>query len=331
MNKIILDKIDKKILFEIDRNPTITIESLAKKTSSTIENVSFKISKLFKTGIIKYSMPIVNLDKLGFSIFLFHIKISDINKSKIIIDVFITNEHIAWLVKTSKKNVLLGALFAKSANQCNEILISITQSTNNNIKEIQTSLVYEKYVLGQRYLIIDDKITDFMFDNSRIAYDGVERDFLTVTERNILFNIRELKSNSLNNITEHTNYNLTQINQLIRDLKRRDIITKFQPVFDVKKMNYKWFLISLKTVWLTKEIKNKFIQYLHSITKIVHINCMLGTWDINFEIHVKNKKETEDILTVIEEKFPNLISQKDVQEILEEYKFNFLIDCVLKS
>jgi len=331
MNKNILDQIDKKILFEIDKDPTIEIGNLAKKIKTTVDNVSLKLSKLFKTGIIKYSMPIVNLDKLGFNIFLFHIKINDFKKIKNTIEVFVANENIAWSVETTKKDILLGALFAKSANQCNEILISITQIIGNSINEIKTSLVYEKYVLGQRYLIIEDKITDFMFDNSRIAYDGVENDFLSEVERNVLLNIRELKSNSLNNIAEHTNYNLIQINQLIGDLKRRDIITKFQPVFDVKKMGYRWFLISLKTVFLTKKMKNQFIQHLHSITKIVHINCMLGTWDINFEVHLKKEKEIDLILTSIEEKFPNLISQKDVQEILEEYKFNFLIDCVLNS
>lgn len=326
----LLDEVDKRILFEIDRNPTITLNDLSRKLDVDKIVVNKKLMKLFKDGIIKYSIPIINLEKLGFNIFLFHIEIQDINNLPFIIEEFTRSDHVAWLVKTKSDHILIGALFAKSANQCHDILISITQLTGQSVTDIHTSFVYEKYVLGQRYLIIEDQVTDFMFDNSRIANDGEEQDVLSNHERGILFNIRELKSNSVEEIVKQTHYSIGEVNTLIRDLKRRDIITKFQPVFDVEKLGYHWFLISLKIVWLSKLNKLKFLEYLHSVTSIVHINCMFGTWDINFEVHVKAPSETYDILRMIEFKFPDLIKEKDIQEISEEYKFNFLVDCVLK-
>jgi len=326
-----LDSIDRIILFEVDRDPTIDVTRLASLAHERTDIVEARLNRLFKNGIIRYSMPIINLERLGFGVYLVDITLRDASAKQDVIDRFRSHGNVGWLVSTTDPRIILAAVFARSGMHCNRIVGHVADSLGSSLESIEVSDVYEKFVLGQRYLTIEDRVTDFVFDHSHIAFVGEEAQDLADEERSVLASLRELRSTSLSIIAEQSGIARDRLDLLIADLRRRGIIVKFQPVYDVKKLGYRWFLVALRTRWLEGTQRVRFLDFLHALTRVVHINCMFGNWHLNFEVHAKDEKEVERILEDMREQFPETIVEVAVREIDEEYKFNFLADAVIEG
>jgi DNA-binding Lrp family transcriptional regulator len=324
------DTIDRKILFEVDRNPTVSPEALAVEVGESIPEVTRRLEKLFQAGVIKYSMPIVNLERLGFGIYLIDVQLKSDADIERAVAPFEADPNIGWLASTDV-NSLIAAVFARSINEGSAVVDRLAESVGEDVLSVAVSTVYEKYVLGQRYLTIAERVTDFVFDNSRIEFIGERGQDLTTVERSALGALRNLKTTSLDAAAEQNGLSRVVLDEAITDLRRRGIIVKFQPVYDVQKLGYRWFLVDVKLSWLNRASRERFIDHLHALTSVVHINCMLGQWQLNFEVHVNDRTEVDRIILELQETFPSAISELAVREVLKEHKFNFMSDAVLQA
>jgi len=337
-NKELTD-IEKIVLFYLDQNPIASAEDLKKfidvfdYSNSETKNVTTDqlekiVRELFSKRIIKNTIPVINVQALNYSVWLFSITCEqDIDDS--IIEKLKSNDNVAWLVSMKSKNRVMGAIFSKTALECQNILKEIGRVFHPYSIDIEKSTVIEKYILGQRYLTIDERVTDYMFDNSKVTH--INKDITIDTEeKSILSSIDTLSETSLKSVAEKANLSINEVNKYLDILRKKEVFLKFQPVFDPNKLGVKWFIISMK-VNSYSPLYNNFIDYLHSLTQVVHINCMLGNWDINFEIHASNIQVVQKILDRCQEQFEDIIKKSHIDEIETEHKFIFLIKPILQS
>ena len=64
-----LDKFDKKILYELDKDSSISLQELSKRIGRTKQFIHFRIKKLESEGIIEGYNAIVDMSKLGYFTF----------------------------------------------------------------------------------------------------------------------------------------------------------------------------------------------------------------------------------------------------------------------
>lgn len=325
-----IDDIDKKILYEIDAYPLVSENELAAICGVEIKEISSRVRSLFSNGTIRYSMPIVNLDRLGFSIFIFEV-ILDRTIQDEALEPIKALKNIAWLATSVDRKILLGAIFAETPIRATEVSSLMKESLVGNDKvRLDVSLVAEKYVLGQRYLLDDHRRTDIRFDNSRVAYEGSEVRTLNREERGVLENVRELKETSLSHSASLMGRTTRNVESIIRQLGQDQVIVKFQPVFDHSKLGVLWHHISLKVDTFSPTFP-ALVDELHSLTRVVHINRTLGSWDLNFELHCESQEDVQSIWEDIEQQFGAIVFDKRIIEVGFEHKFNFLVDAVLEA
>lgn len=331
--KYIISDLDRMILFELDNNPMQSLKNLSEEIGYPEEDINNRIQFLFNKGIIKNIIPVMNLDKLGFMIYLVNITLGAVDKisNQQIIDYLVNNPNVAWVVRCTGKWSIMIAIFAKNPDQFTQIMMKIINACGEKLISYDTHLVSEKYVLGQRYLKIKEKRTDFIYDQSRISLDGDETVSLTKEEYMILSKIRESKESSISYISNQLDISINEVEKVIDKLQRNNVMTKFQPVYDVSLLGYEWYEIFMRFKNITENKRREFIHYVHSIPQVIHINCTIGIWDINLEIHAENEKEFDDIYTDIKEKFNEMILKEEFVRIYDEYKFNFLVDVVLED
>lgn len=325
-----MDKIDKKLLYYIDQEPLTNNRDLAQLCSIDEKDVLDRVRDLFDSGVIKYTMPIINLDRLGFSVYIFEIECETIFSDSNI-DSIIAKKNIAWLASSVDKKILLGAIFARTPIECASVIATLKESLMD-LKGVRfdCSQVVEKYVLGQRYLLVSERRTDIRFDNSRVAYDGDRTRALESSEANVLESVRELQEVSLGRSSRSIGMSVAEVASTLMKLRKDQVIVKFQPVFDAEKLGVRWFHVSVKARTFDPEY-SRYIDFLHEITNCVHINLTLGEWDLNYEIHCENEGIFESILKQIDDKYSFLIERQTAIEIGKEHKFNFLVDIVLDA
>jgi DNA-binding Lrp family transcriptional regulator/MoaA/NifB/PqqE/SkfB family radical SAM enzyme len=332
-SKPVLSELDRKILFELDRDPRQSLENLSKAIGYSEEATNNRIRFLFDKGIIKNIIPIANIDKLGFMVFLVNLTLGAVDKYSYrkIIDYLVENPNVAWVVRCSGRWTIMIAIFAKNPDQFTKLMMEIANACGEKLISYDTHIVSEKYVLGQRYLLIKDKRTDFIFDRSRICLDGDKSTKLTPEQYMILSKIRESREASVSYISKQLNIPLDDVERTVDRLQKNDVLKKFQPVYDVSLLGYEWYEVFIKFKNLTEQKRREFINYIHSIPEVVHINCTVGAWDLNFEVHAEDKKEFNDIYFDVKGKFKEIIWKEEFVRIYDEYKFSFLVDAVLEE
>ena len=102
-NHMSLDKIDQKILWNMDYNARISLSELAQNTNLSKQNLNYRIKKLVNENILVGFMSVIDIHHLGYLTYriYFRFKNVDEQKEQEIIKYFKNNNHILWLVSIS--------------------------------------------------------------------------------------------------------------------------------------------------------------------------------------------------------------------------------------
>ena len=82
-----LDIKDKKILYELDKNAKISASDVAKIVLLSKDAVGYRIKNLEDKGIIRGYRAVVDLTKLGYSLFRVYLKLIDIKLADLIMPI----------------------------------------------------------------------------------------------------------------------------------------------------------------------------------------------------------------------------------------------------
>ena len=93
-----MDKIDKKILLELDKNPRASFNQLGKAARVSKEVAQYRFKQLIKYKILTGFFAFVDPAKLGYQIHKILVKYKSVTKEvqKDIIDFIKENKQVAW-------------------------------------------------------------------------------------------------------------------------------------------------------------------------------------------------------------------------------------------
>ncbi|MBU1703940.1 MAG: winged helix-turn-helix transcriptional regulator, partial [Nanoarchaeota archaeon] len=94
LNNFRLDKIDAKILAELDKNSKIPFSSLAKKLKISREIVKYRIKKLVNQGIIRSFTTMINPAKLGYMIYKVYLKFQNLPNELKLIEYLLMHKNV---------------------------------------------------------------------------------------------------------------------------------------------------------------------------------------------------------------------------------------------
>ena len=77
-----IDLLDKKILFELDKNARIPTTQLAKKLNISRETCKYRIANLVKNNVIAKFSTIINPNKLGYKMYKIHLQLTNIGEER---------------------------------------------------------------------------------------------------------------------------------------------------------------------------------------------------------------------------------------------------------
>ncbi len=113
------------------------------------------------------------------------------------------------------------------------------------------------------------------------------------------------------------------VNYRIKKLEENGFIRRFNTVFDMSKLGYKYYLIYLKLDYLFPVKEKEIINYLRNSKLCLNVRLTEGSnYDLDFVILVKNSKELDQFFDEFKEKFGESIHEKQIDLIIETYQMN---------
>ena len=334
-----LDEIYRKILFLLDNDPLQIDGKISSKLNLPEQQIVQRINRLYDIRAIVSVIPIIDVSKFGFDVYLvnLHFKKEIENKIDYIASVLCYNKNIAWVAECydwlaeNSDIIFRVAIFAQNVHELLSVINKLKNIFGETMFNYQFDFVPNKYIYGQRYVLEEgnEQIAE-KFEKSHIVLNKKERYKIKQNEYIFFSQSKSAKRFTINDIAKSMRVRESKVSRIIQGLRSKKIINKFQAIYDPAILGYTWYKFFIKF-----KNSNDIIQFeslIKNFKHITHINALNGSkWDMDFEIHVKNPIEGFNFWDEIKASFKGKIVDEKVIKIKKEYKFDFLIPSVLEA
>ena len=319
--KIKVDKKDKEILFYLDLNARSSISSIAKKVKTSKQVVKYRIDRMIENGIIETFLLFVNGTKLGYVAYKFYIQFQNIIEEKLeeIVEELKSHPLIVWVATCDGKFDLAIAPIARNNVHAYAILNELLLKYNEYIGDIVPLNYIDVSHLKKVHL------TGFKRDQIDAPYWGYEPSNYRLDdyEVGILSILCENARKPITEIAKDIGCTVDIVNNRIKKLVKDKVIVGSTIIVNKSLLGYEYHKILLKTRFYSEREEKHFLEFVKAEENIVDVIRMMGSWNYELDIEVKNAYQLHNIIVKIRNNFSNNIKNYDSLMILKEHKLNF--------
>lgn len=316
-----LDSKDHKILYHLFLNSRQSLSSLGKKVGLPKNVVKYRIDRLVKQDIIRNFNAMIDVFKLGFSVYRLNLTLqyASPEKEKEIIDYFVNYQN-TWSVSSAKgRHDFIVTILVKNQNYFYSFYEETLKRYRYYFKEIFFSQLYERF--GYKHAVLfdesptsDEKAYEYRFTGQIVEIDPVDYKILCLLARNSRIPSIE--------IAKRINMTSTTVINRVTRLIKSGIIQRYSIGIDTNKLGYKSFIVNLSLRNYDK--KNKIISYLSNIPFIWEIHKAIGGCDLEITLFTLNFEHFHMLMEDIRNKFPEDITNYDYLYVTKIHKSNYL-------
>lgn len=316
-----LDKIDYKILWNLDYNARISLSELAQNTNLSKQNLNYRIKKLIRENVLLGFMTMIDIHRLGYLTYRIYFRFKNVNSQKEveIIDYFKTNTHVLWFVSISGSWDLEAVFIARNNIHLNNIFKKIKDDLGQYFSKYNVSSSIFNYHFKRDYLL-SKKREEFTpkyygFEPKQDELDRLDAKIIIQLSENCRQNNQEIAKKL--DVTYHT------IKSRIYALEKKKIIQSHRILINLQKVNRKFYKALIKINNPTKDEEKKLYTFCSQFNFVVYLVEVLGEWQLEIETEVENQEEFTELLRKIRGEFPDLILDYEILQVTKEHKLNY--------
>ena len=316
-----LDKIDLKLLGELESDARQTLSQIAKKLKTSQQVISYRINSLLKRGIISSFYTIINFTLFGYTSYRTMFRFININEEthKKIIDYLVRHPNVLWVVECSGRWDLIVNFTSKNVIQYHGFIKDIRNKFPEQVQNYDVLTTLEVVYFGRDYF------TNKLRENKQLPYFG--REFKLIRIDKIDLKILDLISENARmnsvEIAEKAGISPNTVILRIKNMKKLGLIQGFKPLIHLENTPYSAYKALIKFQNITEEREKEIISYLKTDVKVIGIIKLVGMWDFEIEFEVDSKQEMLNLTRKFRDKFKEIIKEFEVIPLFHEYKYNF--------
>jgi DNA-binding Lrp family transcriptional regulator len=316
-----LDSKDHKILYHLFLNSRQSLTSISKKVGLQKNVVEYRIKRLQTKGIIKNFNTIIDVFKLGYSIYRLYIVLqyASPDKEKEIISHFVNHTN-SWSVAATKGRYdLIITILVKSPNSFFSFYEDTLRQYRYYFKEIFFSHLYESFNYEGSLLLNElptshERAYEYRNNGLTANVDLVDYKILSLLTKNPRMNSVEIaKLVDVSTVTIHTR---------IKKLLESGVIQRYSITMDINKLGLLEFMVNLSLRDYSK--KNQIISYLSTNPFLWEIHKAIGGCDLEITLFATNFEHFYRVMEDLRKKFPDDIANYDYLYVTEIFKSNLL-------
>ncbi len=297
-----LDSIDRKILAELDRNARISYSELGKRIRVAKETVKYRIANLEKQGIITEYYTVLNLSKLGFTMYRPYLRLQNTNAEieKKMDEYLISSKNVAIFFKINGPFHIVLAVWAYDLWDYERFWFEFKQKFGAYLAEYQLSQITEYLEFTRPYFLPKTgEIEKQVFT----TVSKTEAEQLDELDYRLLGFISNNARASLVEIAKTLRASIVTARQHMKKLIDKKVILGFRATIDLNKLGKEYYKVDL---WLRNfEQRGKIDSFVKSLPNVAYTERTVVTSDIEFDLEVSGFDEFIKIMNLIKERFPD--------------------------
>jgi DNA-binding Lrp family transcriptional regulator len=312
-----LDLLDRKILYELDRNSRQSASNIAKKCRVHKNVVSFRINKLVERGIIKQFVAMISPSALGLTPYKFYLQLDNFTKEREnellkLIEKF----PLYWAAKVSGQWDFIIGVLVKNTKELNDIKFKILNNFGKDIVKKSVSILVEAPHYYRNYLLDKNEFSPVNYwirEQKNVEIDKKDISILTILSNNARTPVVE--------IAEKTDLNIKTVMSRIRRLEKQEIIYDYRISLNLDKIGYRFFKCFISLKGADKNRLSQLREYWGANKNTIHVVECFGDWDIEPEFEVESQEKFYEIISQLRKDFSDIIRSIETINIIEEYSY----------
>jgi DNA-binding Lrp family transcriptional regulator len=316
IDKRILDKTNRKILAELDKDCRISSTQLAKRVMKSRQAVEYRIENLVKEKIITSFNASFNPHKMGYKLYKIYLKLRNIPQEKQKLFAYLRSSGLVyWMGECSGTWDLIFGVFAKTDREFFELKNEIISNfTNVIVEEYGDSLVDVKQY--PKMYFTDKHEEPVMFAGDVVNNEMDETDYAILGE---IVNNAKIPITELSKKVHSTP--MVVIGRM-KKLEQKGIIIQYRIGVDLNKLGLELYKSVLSLEKYTKEDEKNILRYISSLPNVHYF--IRNIWQLELELVVSNYQEYYQIIENLKKEFPYVIKTVDsVLMITDEWTPGF--------
>jgi len=298
-----INRLDAKILAELDKNCRISDGVLAKRIRRSRQTVAYRINRLIKEGIITGFRTAINPNKMGRRIFKIYLKFRNIPKRREeLLSYLRKSVYVYWMGKCDGSWDLIFEIYAKDEylfyNLKNELLSSfkdiIVDFHGDYLLDVQQ---YPKmYFTGKIEKPVE--FAGVVVDNKLDKLDYKILEFIVGNARAPTIKIARVVSSTPATVSSR-----------LRKLEKLGVIIQYRIEVNLVELGLENYKAIIRLESHTKEEEKQLLEYCSQLPQTQYF--IRNLWQIEPEFVVRNYDEYYNIINKLKEAFPKTIKTVD--------------------
>jgi DNA-binding Lrp family transcriptional regulator len=318
-----LDLLDRRILFELDRDARQSISALARKIKQGRDRVEYRVERLFSEQIVLKSVAAVDVFKLGLSLFKTYLRLEN-KKSRVAEFITYLRKHprVYWVALCDGGWDLAVIVFAESAREFYDIHSAILSEYNELVLNFSSYLVVE-YRINNRNFLIKAPRSQYRLSGIPVKnpIDNVDFKILRLLAQDARLSALE--------IADRIRSTAAIVRYRIEHLEKVGIITGYHLDLNLNAVGLQHFKAQFFIRDYKLSLRKQFLEYCNQQPNISFYIEQIGDCNIEIEFEVADYQEYARIIDDIRGEFSGLIRNFNTMLIRESWYSNMPSDPAL--
>lgn len=311
-----LDKIDRKILLELDKNSRQHISTLSRKLRLGRDLVTYRIKRLQDRGIISRFTALVDPYRLGLSINKVYLKLENrTSRRSELVKYLKKHKSVYWVAECDGAWDLIFTLLADTAQKFYLIRGEILSKFDDIVIEsalatlVDIDMCYKHYFQGkgQGHFFIGGEQVD-------VELDDIDRAVLKILADNSRTDIKDL--------AETINSTPTVVTHRIKKLEDLKVIVGYRIDVGLEELGMTFFKAQLFPRVHNEQVEEELRQYVRQSPHITYFIRQIGPCTLELELDANDYYHFNEILGALRKKFCGIL--RNIETILvrnDRYKW----------
>ncbi len=315
-----LTELDKKILFELDKDGRASFSKIARAVKTSPQVVKYHFEQLMEKGIIKHFWAFTDYDKMDYSFFWgYWLRFAGLTeeKEKEIYAYFNNHKYIPIVQRADGYADVLIGIIAKDIFHHNQILQEIFSKYGQYItlSDIFVGLGFIKF---PRYYLID---SENKFQTQAVSGGTIEKTKLSEIDRKIVSLLLVDGRMEFTEMAKILDVSVGLIHKHYNKLEKSGVITKITFTLDYQKIGLLFYRVCFKIVQFDQKRIDDLYKFCAQHPNIINYVKGMGTWELLLDIEIENRKDLRVLIREMKNQFKDVIRQVEINEIYQMDKF----------
>lgn len=301
-----LDKYDRMILHELDKNCRLPLSKLAKKVRRSRQAVEYRINNMVDSGLITSFAVAINPSKMGYRLYKIYLQLKNIEKDRDRLMNFLYNAgNVYWMGECDGEWDLIFAVSALDEKEFFDFKNELFSKFGSVIIDHYGDMLVDVRQYVKMYFT-GEKDKPVMFAGA------VEDNKIEKTDARILAALLKDARMHVTELAKHAKTTPAIVRSRMKKMEKLGIIIQYRIGVDLEKIGMELFKAIIHTDKYSEDEEKKFIAFVSSLPNVQYI--IRNMWQTELEFAVSGYKEYRHIISALRKNFPSLI--RNVESVI---------------